>query len=136
MVVHDASGLHPSVDDHRTHEFESEFLERLGDFFGKRRADWDGASVYDLLSTCKFPDVLCEILAVLFHGQINPRTVDGGFDFGTGADDAWIFKQACDVLLSEARDLVRIEAIECLAKGFALAQDSCPGKAGLKSIEH
>src|SRR5580693_4320427 len=70
VIVDNSGGLHPRVDNDRAYEFESAFLERFGDFFGKRRHGGDRAAVDDRLSTCQLPDVRCEIRAVFFHGEI------------------------------------------------------------------
>ena len=37
VVVDDAAGLHPGIDDDRADELEAAFLERRGDLFGERR---------------------------------------------------------------------------------------------------
>ena len=57
-------------------------------------------------------------------------------DLGPVADDAGVLHQRVLLLVAPAHDLLRVEAVERLAEGRALAQDGDPGEPGLEAVEH
>lgn len=136
MVIDDADGLHPGVDNDGADEFEAALFESLRYFFRDGRLRWNGAGVLDRLSACHAPNPLREIFVCGLHGKIDASAVDRGFDFGAGADDARILKEARDIGFLEAGDFGWIEVLEGLAERIALAQNDDPGEAGLKAFEH
>ena len=77
-----------------------------------------------------------EVGSGLLHVEIDARAVDGGFNFGAGADDAGVLHEAFDVGFFEAGDFFGIELFEGGAEGFALAEDGDPGESGLEALEH
>ena len=98
------------------------------------RGDW--TVVLHGLASGHLPDDGSEVFAVFLHFEEDASAVDGGFDFGSGADDAWIFEETQDVFFLEASDLPGVELFEGGAEGFALAEDGDPGEAGLEAFEH
>ena len=77
-----------------------------------------------------------EVDSGLLHVKKDARALDGGFNFGAGADDAGVLHEAFDVGFFEAGDLGGIELVEGGAEGFALAEDGDPGESGLEAFEH
>ena len=61
---------------------------------------------------------------------------DGGFDLGSGADDALVLHEAFDVGLGELRNFRWVEVFEGSAKAFATLENDAPGEAGLKAFQH
>ena len=56
VVVYDADGLHPGVDDDGADEFEAAIFEGFGDFFGERRSSWEWGGVLNGLASGHSPD--------------------------------------------------------------------------------
>jgi hypothetical protein len=140
VVVDDAGGLHPGVNDDGTYELEAAFFEGSGDFFGELGFGGDFAGrlwlVFDGFVTGHVPDVGGEVFAGGFHGVVDTRAVDGGFDFGSGTDDSGVLEEALDVFFGEFGYAFGIEVVKGRAKGVALAENGDPGEAGLEAVEH
>jgi hypothetical protein len=136
VVVGDAYGLHPGVDDDRADEFEAAFLEGFGDVFGEWGFGGDGAFELNGFVACHSPYEFGEVFAGLLHVEVGAGTADGGFDLGARANDAGVFEEAQDVGFFEAGYLFGIEVFEGLHEGFALVEDDAPGEAGLEAVEH
>src|SRR5947208_5082056 len=69
VVVDDAAGLHPGVDDDGPDEFKSAFSQRCGDLFGERSFCGDGSAVLNGVLACHGPDPGGEVLAGFGHGE-------------------------------------------------------------------
>src|ERR1700730_17188657 len=92
--------------------------------------------VLNLLIANHLPYPGGEVFPRVSHGDVDACTVDGRFDFGAGADDAFVLKKPRNIFFSHARDLLRIKVAEGFSEGLALAQDGEPGESGLESVEH
>src|SRR6266567_537545 len=136
MIVDHPDGLHPGVDDNRAHELESALFEGFGNLFSQRSLGENLPTVLDRFAPREIPREGCEVISGRLHLHIDPRAVDGGFDLGARAHDSRILQQPLDVRFSKFGYLRRIEVLECLAEGIALAEDDDPGQAGLKSLQH
>ena len=136
MVVGDAYGLHPGVDDDGAYEFEAAFLEGFGDLFGEWGFGGDGAFELDGFAAGHVPDEFGEVFAGLLHVEVGAGAADGGFDLEAGADDAGVVEEAEDVGFFEAGYLFGVEVFEGLHEGFALVEDDAPGEAGLEAVKH
>src|SRR5579871_3077295 len=140
MVVDDAGRLHPGIDDHRADEREPTLLKRRRNRFREwgLRGDFAYAlpGIVYRRSACQVPDEGREILTGVPQRQIGAGVADGRHNLGAGANDAGVGEQPRDVRFAKLRHNLRPETLKRLAEGFALAQDRCPGQAGLKPVEH
>src|SRR5882757_6172954 len=136
VVVDDAAGLHPGIDDDRADELETAFLECCRDLFGERSLRWIGPMVLNLLIASHLPYPGGEVFPGVGHGDVDMRTVDSRFDLGAGADDAFVLKKPGYIGFAHAGDFFGIKVAEGFSEGLALTQDSKPGESGLEAVEH
>ena len=136
VVVDDAARLHPGVDDDRADELEAALLQCSRDLFRERSLCGNGAAVLNRLVACHLPYPRREVLACVRHGHIDACAVDGRFDLGAGADDAFILQEPRYVGFAHARYLPGIEVAKGFAEGLAFAQNGEPGEAGLEAVKH
>ncbi len=81
VVIHDPRRLHPGVDNHRAHKFESAFLQRRRDRFRQWRLRGDFAGLIDdRFPPGHVPGEIREILAAGLHRQIGASAADRRFN--------------------------------------------------------
>ena len=55
MIVDEADGLHPRINDDGADEFDATVLEFFGNSFGERRTSWNGTGVLNRLAVNEAP---------------------------------------------------------------------------------
>src|SRR5665213_3154615 len=127
MIVDDAGGLHPRIDNDRPHELEATFFQCRGHLFRERGLCGQRAlRALDRLPACDLPVEFSAVLARLLHFQVDARAPDGRFNLGARADNSGVGEKPCYVRLCKSRYRCGVEARECLPKRIALPQDSQP----------
>src|SRR5438093_7956393 len=119
VVIEQPHRLHERLDDRRADEAEPAPPEILP------QRDW----------IAERPDVPVERPVLLLHDKARFRVIDRRADLHAIPHDALVAHEPRDVPCRVAGDLFRIEAIECLPVGGALAQDRLPRKSGLRAFE-
>src|SRR5262245_36101200 len=138
MVVDQPAGLHGGIDDGGTAEAKATLLEVLRYRFGQgrrsRHVPAAAEAVLQRLVANEVPEIAREVL-VFRKLEIGLRIGDAGLDLEPVAHDAFVLHQALQLAGIGARPDLRLQTLEGLADGSALAQDCNPRKSGLEAVE-
>jgi len=140
VVVDHACRLHEGVANGGADEFEAAFFEVRAHgvgFFGADRELRLGCPLVD--DGCvvgELPDVAVEGGEFFLDGEEGLGVGDGGADFTSVADDAFVLEERLDFFLVVLGDDARLEVIEGCAEVVPFFKDGEPTEARLEGVEN